>query len=408
MHGLDDPADLRALVPGDLLAVAVPPGPRWPAILSAVRESGAAVFPVDHRLPASAVADLRARARPTASLGPDGFRRLPEGEPVDPAVRLVMATSGTAGPPKLVELTEPALEAALVASSSRLDAHSSDPWHCCLPLAHMGGMLVALRHTVLGVPVTVAERFTVDTLADAAAAGARFASLVPTALRRIARAGGDVVARVRGMRAVLVGGAALDPALRDAFTERTGVAVVHTYGLTESCGGVVYDGVPLDGVQVRIERETDQILLRGPSIMRGLRLDPATGAAAFDAEGWLRTGDAGSFVGGVLRVDGRLDDVIVTGGEKVWPEALEAAIRVDPTVADVMVVGRPDPEWGERVVALVVPSDPSAPPELDAVRDHAARAVPRYALPKDLVIVPELPRTGSGKLRRREPFKPAR
>jgi O-succinylbenzoic acid--CoA ligase len=107
-------------------------------------------------------------------------------------------------------------------------------------------------------------------------------------------------------------------------------------------------------------------------------------------------------------VDGRLDDVIVTGGEKVWPAAVEAAIRMHPGVADVMVAGRPDPEWGERVVALIVPADPAAPPALDAVRDHAATAVPRYALPKDLVNVSELPRTASGKLRRRKPFGRAR
>jgi O-succinylbenzoic acid--CoA ligase len=376
--------------------------------MSVAWKTGAAVLPVDHRLPESAAADLRTRARPTASFGRDGYRRLPGGEPVDAAVRLVMATSGTAGAPKLVELTAEALEAALQASTARLGASPSDTWHCCLPMGHMGGMLVALRHVVFGAPVSVAERFDVATFADAASSGARFASLVPTALGRLARADADTLARIRGMRTVLVGGAALDPATRALFTERTGTDVVHTYGLTETCGGVAYDGAPLDGAEVRIEPASDQILVRGPSLMRGLRLDATGTRAAFDHDGWLRTGDAGSFAEGTLRVDGRLDDVIVTGGEKVWPDAVEAAIRTHAGVGDVMVVGRPDPEWGALVVAFVVPADLAQPPALEDLRDHAAAAVPRFALPKDLVIAPELPRTASGKPRRRGPFERAR
>jgi O-succinylbenzoic acid--CoA ligase len=400
--------DLGDMVAGDLVSVAQAPGPSWLDVLSAAWNAGAAVLPVDSRLPRAAAGDLVARARPTASFGPDGFRRLTGGEPVDPAIRLVMATSGTAGAPKLVELTEAAITAALTASSARLGSGAEDPWHCCLPLAHMGGMLVALRHVVLGVPVSVAARFETETFADAAASGARFASLVPTALGRIARADVGTRERTRVMRAVLVGGASLDQATRDLFVERTGVAVVHSYGLTETCGGLVYDGAALDGVEIRIESATDQILLRGPSLMRGFRLDPAATAAAFDPEGRLRTGDAGSFAGGILRVDGRIDDAIVTGGEKVWPDAVEAAVRTHPGVGDVMVAGRPDPEWGERVVAFVVPADAASPLALEAVRTHAAEILPRYALPKNLVIVPELPRTASGKLRRRGPSGRAR
>lgn len=387
----------------------MPPGPAWLDVLEAVFDKGAAVLPVDHRLPQGAAADIVARARPTAVLEPGGFRRLAGGEPVDPAVRLVMATSGTAGPPKLVELTEFALQAALTASSARLGCGSSDPWYCCLPVAHMGGMLVALRRVLLGVPVSMAERFDMETFAEAASSGAAFASLVPTALGRIARAEDDMLLdRIRSMRAVLVGGAALDRASRDLFGDRTGVPAVPTYGLTETCGGVVYDGVPLDGVEVRIEPATEQILLRGPTLMRGLRGDPAGAATAFDPDGWLRTGDAGTFDHGVLHVEGRIDDVIVTGGEKVWPDAVEAAVRTHPGVSDAMVAGRPDPEWGERVVVFVVPVDPAAPPGLGAVRDHAGARVPRYALPKDLVIVSELPRMASGKVRRRKPSERAR
>jgi O-succinylbenzoic acid--CoA ligase len=314
------------------------------------------------------------------------------GAAVDGGVRLVMPTSGTSGAPKLAELDDDGIGAALEASAGRIGARPEDRWVCCLPLGHIGGMLVALRGVVQGVPVSVQRGFDVESFATEASAGARFASLVPTALRRLL----DAEVDLRAFGAILVGGAGLDPALRER-AEAAGVNVVQTYGLTESCGGVVYDGVPLQGTAVRIAGPTGEIVLRGPSLMRGYRFDPGATSAAFEPGGWLRTGDGGALADGRLSVHGRLAEVIVTGGEKVWPATVERALSSHPAVLDAMVTGRPDDEWGQRVVAFVVPADAESPPDLGTLRDHVARFVPRFAAPRELVVVRDLPRTPSGK-----------
>lgn len=365
--------DLRE---SDLVAVRLPPGERWPAILGDAWDARAAVLPVDHRLPDQEVGALLARARPTALLDGEGFRRL-DGVPVDSDVGLVMATSGSSGEVRLVEHHHDGVGAAVRASIDRLGAGADDPWLCCLPVAHFGGLLVLLRAATLGAPLRFAEQLV---------PGFRFASVVPT---QLARAASDL----GGYRAILVGGAALDPALRGR------APVVTTYGMTESCGGVVYDGVALDGVEVRIDHG-DQIQVRGPTLMSGYRLDASATAAAFTADGWLRTHDAGALVNGRLVVHGRLDDVIVTGGEKVWPAEVEAVLRAHPGVADAAVTGRWDPEWGARVVAYVVPLHPGKPPALAALRSFVAEQLARYKAPRELVLLGALPRLPGGKVAR--------
>jgi O-succinylbenzoic acid--CoA ligase len=176
--------------------------------------------------------------------------------------------------------------------------------------------------------------------------------------------------------------------------------VIETYGLTESCGGVVYEGRPLPSVEMRVNVDGG-IELRGPMLMLGYRFDPEATRAAFTAEGWLRPGDAGEIdAQGRLHVVGRIDDLINTGGEKVWPQEVEAALREHRKVADVGVGGRLDAEWGQRVVAFVVPADAASPPTLEELRDFAAGRIGRHKAPRELVLVDELPRTVSGKLRR--------
>src|SRR5438874_2120715 len=177
--------------------------------------------------------------------------------------------------------------------------------------------------------------------------------------------------------------------------------VVTSYGLTETCGGCVYDGRPFAGVETRIA-DDGQILVRGPVLLRGYRdgTDPKT------VDGWLATGDAGSLDGeGRLRVDGRLTDLIITGGENVWPAAIEKVLRQHPRVGEVAVGGRPDPEWGERVVAWVIAVRDSDPPTLDDLRSLVKAHLPAPAAPRELVLVDDLPRTRSGKVRppEREP-----
>jgi O-succinylbenzoic acid--CoA ligase len=167
--------------------------------------------------------------------------------------------------------------------------------------------------------------------------------------------------------------------------------------MTETGSGVVYDGVPLDGVEVRVRG--GQVELRCPMLLRCYR----DGTDPRNVDGWYPTGDAGAWdeTVGRLQVFGRRDDVIVTGGENVWPAAVERALATHARVREVAVVGRPDPEWGQRVTALVVPADPADPPTLDELRDTAKRDLPAYTAPRELILVTELPRTGLGKLVRR-------
>jgi O-succinylbenzoic acid--CoA ligase len=226
--------------------------------------------------------------------------------------------------------------------------------------------------------------------------GCAYTSVAATMLVRLLDAGVDL----RGFRAILVGGSSMPPGLAERAAA-AGAVTVPTYGLTESCGGVVYDGVPLPGVGMRIGA-AGEVELSGPTLMHGYRGDAEATAGAL-AGGWLRTGDAGHVdSGGRLRVQGRIAEVIVSGGVKVWPSQLEAVLRDHPGVADVAVTGAPDPVWGERVVAVVVPADPALPPSLEQLRDHAGARAGRHRAPRQLVIVDALPRTALGKLRRGE------
>jgi O-succinylbenzoic acid--CoA ligase len=382
------------LARGDLVAAALPPGPAWALLVARVWAAEAALLPVDHRLPPPAVAALLERARPTVLLDGSGWHRLEDGLACDPGVAAVVATSGSSGEPRLVELGRAAVIAAVTASAAALGASPDQGWLSCLTPAHVGGLLVLYRAVVLGCPLAVHERFEVERVA--AERGCAYTSVAATMLVRLLDAGADL----RGFRTILVGGSSMPPGLAERAAA-AGTVTVSTYGLTESCGGVVYDGVPLPGVGVRIGAASE-VELSGPTLMHGYRGDAAATAGAL-AGGWLRTGDAGHVdAAGRLRVQGRIAEVIVSGGVKVWPSQLEAVLRDHPLVADVAVTGAPDPLWGERVVAVVVPADPALPPSLEQLRDHAGALAGRHRAPRQLVIVDALPRTALGKLRRGE------
>ncbi len=387
------PGELTVLGPGDLVALRLPPGGGWLPVLAGLWEAQAAAFPVDHRLAEPEVRALLQAARPTHVVDEGGLAPLPGGLAVEPDIALVVATSGTAGAPRLVELSRGAVEAAVRASAEALGVGPGDGWLCCLPPAHIGGLLVLLRGVLLGAPVVVLPGF--DAGAVEAARGPSLVALVPTMLRRLLDAGADLAR----FRAVLVGGAGLDPDLRGRAAA-AGARVVATYGLTESCGGVVYDGFPLAGTEVRVG-EGGEVLLRGPTLMRRYRGEPRATVRALRG-GWLHTGDGGSVdAEGRLEVHGRLDECIRSGGEKVWPAEVEAALRAHPGVADVAVAGRPDDEWGQRVVAFVVPTDPASPPSLEELRRAVGERLARFKAPREVVVVEALPRTASGKPRRR-------
>jgi O-succinylbenzoic acid--CoA ligase len=353
---------------GRLVTVRLAP-PEAAAAIRAAWDAGDAVLVLDPRAPQAEVGEVLERIRP--------------GEGVDPDVAAVVATSGTAGQPKGVELTWDGLAASAAAVHRALDAGPGDRWLACLPLHYVAGLAVVGRAWATGLPVTVAGGFDVTAAADAT-----LVSLVPTMVRRLREAGVDL----SRFRRILLGGAPV---------QETGPNIVATYGMTETWGGVVHDGHPLDGVELSLG-ERDEILVRAPMVMRGYRLDPGQTAAALTADGWLRTGDAGRIdADGRLRVVDRLRDLVITGGVNVSPSEVEAVLAEHPGIADVAVAGAPDPDWGERVVAHVVPEDPAAPPDVAELRSFAADRLSAAKLPREVVVVAAIPRTAGGKPLRR-------
>jgi O-succinylbenzoic acid--CoA ligase len=219
-------------------------------------------------------------------------------------------------------------------------------------------------------------------------------SLVPTQVRRLLDEPGGREA-LAGFRAILLGGAAVPAGLR-AEAAAAGARVITTYGMSETCGGCVYDGEPLDGVSARIGPD-GRIRLAGPVVFSGYRGRPDLTAAALDG-GWFVTSDVGELdASGRLTVRGRADGMINTGGEKVSADEVASVLEDCPGVREAVVVGRPDPEWGELVTAIVVPVDPAAPPGLDVLRGFARGRLPDYAAPRAVVVVPAVPLLSSGK-----------
>jgi O-succinylbenzoic acid--CoA ligase len=314
-------------------------------------------------------------------------------EPLEDGADLVVVTSGSTGAARGVLLPASALRASATATLERLGGPGT--WLLALPVSAVAGLQVLVRSALAGtVPTVLAPG---EPLADAVArlpAGRRYTALVPTQLRRCLDAEPDAL---RALDAVLVGGAAADPALL-ARAREAGVAVVTTYGMTETSGGCVYDGVPLDGVRVRVD--DGGVAVSGPVLALGYRRDPEGTAAAF-AGGEFRTRDAGTVdVHGRLTVTGRLDDVVVTGGVNVAPQAVEGALRAHPDVDDAVVFGRPDDEWGQRVVAAVVPRDGAAP-DLAALRAWVAGRLGAPSAPRELHLVDAVPTLHTGKPDRR-------
>jgi O-succinylbenzoic acid--CoA ligase len=378
-------------------AVVLPRPAAARAILQAW-EAGRAVLPLDPAAPAPETRRRLAAARPTHLVDGDGRRRLPGGQPVPAEVAAVVATSGTAGAPKAAELTADGLRAASLATSAALGAGPGDHWLACVPLHGVAGLAIVARSWHTGVPLTVHDGFDVALVERAAGHGATLVSLVPTMLRRLPAAGADL----GGFRRVLLGGGPVPPELLADAAERE-LGVVTTYGLTETCGGVVHNGHPLDGVTVAVggPGEEGEIRIRGPMVMRGYHHDQAATAAALRG-GWLHTGDQGRLAeGGRLLVLGRRDEVIVSGGVNVHPVEVERVLAGHPGVRDVAVAGAPDPEWGQRVVAFVVPAQPAAPPSLDELRGLVRQQLAAAKAPRDLVLLAELPRSPAGKLLRR-------
>jgi o-succinylbenzoate---CoA ligase len=372
----------------ELVAVQLPPGPDVVPTLRSIWDAGDAALPLDPSMPAPFTADLLERMGAARVIDANGVRRLGRGIPTEDGDALVIATSGTTGPPKGAVHTHAAVEYAAYASSTALGVDVDVHWLACLPLSHVGGLSVVTRAMVTGAGLSLLAPADPTAIDDAARAGATHVSLVPTLLRRI-----DAFR----WRTILLGGSA-PPADRPAN-------VVATYGMTETFGGVVYDGLPLNGVGVRIagvERlgplEPGPIEVSSPTLLRAYR----DGTRPATHDGWFRSGDLGTIdrTTGHLTVHGRSDDLIITGGEKVWPGRVESLLAEDPAVATVAVVGVEDAEWGQRVVALVVPADPGSPPTLADLRARVKERLPAPCAPKELRLVDSLPRTALGKIAR--------
>jgi len=356
-----------------------------------------------------------------------------------PGTALVLRTSGSTGDPREVLLTAAAVRASGAATHERLGGPGH--WLLTLPATHVAGVQVVARAHAAGRGLTAApagEPFTPRGFADLVARSPhgerRYVSLVPTQLHRLvtaADAGDDDGAAgldaLCALDAVLLGGAATPPVLLRRARE-AGARVVTTYGMTETSGGCVYDGVPLPGARVRLVLSTAQdgagvVELAGPFLATGYRGAPDATAAAFrtddDGTRWFRTSDLGRLDGPpggpVLAVLGRADDVVVTGGVNVAPAAVEDVVTEVDGVGEACVVGVPHAEWGQEVVAVVTLRDAArgddvpdgaapvadAPADLvAAVRARVADRLERPAAPRRVLVVPGLPRRGPGKVDR--------
>jgi O-succinylbenzoic acid--CoA ligase len=362
--------------------------PRLVELLAAALDgSGPAIVPLDAGLPPARLAELIGVLRPGSVEDAEGVTTVRSGsdEGVAEGTAVILGTSGSTGAPKGVELGAAALRHSARASLDRVGARPGERWLCCLPVTHVAGLAVLVRSLTGGTEPVLASRADADTVA---ASGCAHVSLVPTQLQRLLLAADTPLA---GFSSVLLGGAAAPAGLLTAARD-AGVPVVTTYGMTETCGGCVYDGVPLDGVRAEV-RDDGRIWISGPVLFSGY-----LGGPRAPADGWFRTGDLGELdAAGRLTVRGRADDVINTGGHKVVPGEVAAALQACPGVRDAAVVGQPDPEWGERVVAVVVPADPGDPPALELLRSHVRERLPRYAIPSKVVMADVVPMLPSGK-----------
>lgn len=381
------PSLRRGLAIAPLRAVVIPPTPSAQPLLATLegvldgRES--AILPVP--------ADAREAQLMTTSLG--------VGEEIDDDVAVVVSTSGTTGVPKGAMLTAPALIASASATEDRLDGPGT--WLLALPAYHVAGLQVLVRSIIAGtVPAVLNPSFDVAELPYAIASlgsGRRYASLVAVQLVK-ALTDAAATTALAELDAVLIGGGPMPAAVAE-HAAGAGIRVIRTYGTSETAGGCVYDGVALDGVRVRIDE--GRVVLGGVTLAKGYRnpVDPDP----FAEPGWFRTDDLGALDdSGALRMLGRVDDAIGTGGLTVLPQVVEAALATHPAVDECAVFGVDDERLGQRIVAALVIANGSAAPTVDELRAHVANTLDATAAPREIHVVEDLPRLGIGKLDRKE------
>jgi O-succinylbenzoic acid--CoA ligase len=436
---------------GDRLLALLPTGTALVELVHAVARAGGVLAPLDPRSTSAEALRAAALLRPRIVLAAESAEAVaqsvasacgarlwlgaPNGVPLDDVPALddvardpcldlaaphtVVFTSGTTGKPRGVVLSAGNHLASVRASAERLATGADDRWLACLPLHHVGGLALLLRAAISGGAVILQRGFTPATVLHALRADRiTQLSLVPTALRRLLD---TQDADPCALRVLLLGGARAARGLVEEARAR-GWPVAPTYGLTEACSQVAtacpqddlaaagFVGTPLAGTRVRILRqdgalaaagEVGEIEVCGPTVACGVLADDGS-VGPLARDGWLRTADRGALdAGGGLTVLGRGDDVIVTGGENVTPDEVEAALLAHPGIADAAVAGVADGEWGQVLCAWIVPRAGAAAPTLEEVRRACAERLARHKLPRRLVLVDALPRTTSGKVKRR-------
>jgi O-succinylbenzoic acid--CoA ligase len=373
---------MTGVLPGASVPIETPASTDYAVDLHALNRLGAVPFPLDPRLSAG---ERRAALEAT-----------PRHDRQELLCRIL--TSGSSGAPRVIGLTPANFLWSAAGSALNLGAEPADRWLCCLPLFHIAGLSILIRSAIYGTTAVVHDGFDADRVAGALAEkDITLVSLVATQLARLLDADADVAKP----RAILLGGGPLPLDLLERATE-AGATVVQTYGMTETCSQVATlapadarrklgsAGRPL--LSARIEIDDGEIVVSGSTVA----------PESTDDKGRLHTGDLGEIDDdGFLFVSGRKSEIIVTGGENVMPAEVEEVLLHHPTVADVAVVGRPDPEWQEAVTAIVVPAEGESPDEGE-LHTYATSLLSTYKVPKRFEFVKELPRTAAGKLKRAE------
>ena len=363
-----------------LIALDMPASKTFVDLVQRTWSNGDAILPIDQRLPLASKKMLMDTMAPSEVIDASfTASSLPNGRPMQDGDALVIASSGSTGAPKGIIHTHSSLLAGAQASATRLQLTSDDHWLVCIPVSHVGGFSVISRALHTGAALTLHPAFNAAAVQEAAKNGATHTSLVATALSRI---------DASLFRTILLGGSSAPDNLPSN--------VVTTYGMTETGGGVVYNGQPLDNVEIKIV--DGEIFLRCPMLMRAYRDDQTISIE----HGWYATGDIGEIdENGKLSVRGRRSDMIITGGENVWPSAVENSLTSHPIVNQVVVRGMPDTTWGQRVVAYVVLNDSSQSSEvklLSDLREHVKQTLPAFCAPQQIVVLAEIPRTSLGKV----------